>query len=73
VDDILLVLRLSKLLLQQLSRLLLRWLHRLRLLRLNGLLLLVWGTAGCQLLDGKMTSSALTSSTIDVNHLQFRK
>jgi hypothetical protein len=73
MDDILLVLRLSKLLLLLwLSRHLLLQLNRLQLLWLNSLLLLAWGTAGCQLPDGEATSSAIVSGTMDVNHLQFR-
>jgi hypothetical protein len=72
VDDILLVLWLSKLLLLLwLSRLLLLQLNRLQLLWLNRLLL-AWGTVGCQLADGGMTSSALASRTMNVNHLKFR-
>jgi hypothetical protein len=47
-------------------------LDKLRLLRLNKLLLPAWGTTGCQLLDGKTTSSALASGTTNANHLQFR-
>jgi hypothetical protein len=46
-DDILLVLRLSKLLLLWLSVILLLRLHRLHLLWLNRLLLLAQGTVGC--------------------------
>jgi hypothetical protein len=81
MDDILLLLRLSnlllllwlsRLLLLWLSRVLLRWLHRLQQLWLNRLLLLARGTAGCQLLDSEMTSSAHVSGMTDVNHLQFR-
>jgi hypothetical protein len=73
VDDILLVLWLSKLLLMLwLSRLPLLRLNRLQLLRLNSLLQLVQGTTGCQLPDGEMTFGALVSYTMDVNHLQFR-
>jgi hypothetical protein len=73
VDDILRLMRLSKLLLLLwLSRLFLPWLHRLQLLRLNWLPLLARRTAGCQLADGEMTSSALLSDMMDVNHLQFR-
>jgi hypothetical protein len=30
------------------------------------------GTTGCQLLDGEVTSGALTSSMTNVNDLQFR-
>jgi hypothetical protein len=82
VDDILLVLWLSKFHLLRLSRLLLLlWLSRfLLLLWLSGLQLLLWlssllwlarGTSGWQLPDGKMTSSALMSGTTNVNHLQF--
>jgi hypothetical protein len=64
---------LSKLLLLLwLSRLLLLWLNRLQLLRLNRLLLLAWGTAGCQLPDRKVTSGALVSGMMNLNHLQFR-
>jgi hypothetical protein len=70
VDDIPLVLWLSKLLLLLwLNRLLLVWLHRHQLLRLSRLLLLVWGTARCKLPNDEMTSGALTSSMTDVNHL----
>jgi hypothetical protein len=50
---------------------LLLWLNRLQLLRLSRLLLLTRGTTGCQLLDGKATSSVLASGTMNVNHLQF--
>jgi hypothetical protein len=70
VDDIPLVLWLSKLLLLLwLNRLLLVWLHRHQLLRLSRLLLLAWGTARCKLPNDEMTSGALTSSMTDVNHL----
>jgi hypothetical protein len=61
VDDILLLLWLSRLFLLQLNR--------LQLLRLNRLLLLAQGTSGCQLPDGKVTSSALASGMTKVNHL----
>jgi hypothetical protein len=48
MDDILHMLRLSKLLLLLwLSRLLLRWLNRLQLMWLNSLLQLARGTVGC--------------------------
>jgi hypothetical protein len=77
MDDILLLLWLSKLLLLWVNKLFLLWLHkllqlwlhRLQLSRLNMLLLLSRGTMGCQLPDSEMTSSALTSGTMDVNHL----
>jgi hypothetical protein len=80
VDDILLVLWLSKLLcLLWLDRLLLwlnglqlLWLSRLLLLRLKSLLLLARGTTGCQLPNGEMTPGTLMSGTTDVDHLQFR-
>jgi hypothetical protein len=72
MDNILLWLWLSQLLLLRLSRLVLLGLNKLRLLRLNKVLLLVQGTAGCQLPNGKMTSSALVSGTMNVNLLQFR-
>jgi hypothetical protein len=73
VDDILLALLLSKLLLLLwLSKLLLLRLNRLQLLGLSRLLLLAQGTVGCQLPDGEATSKALVSGTTDVNHLQFR-
>jgi hypothetical protein len=65
VDDMLLLLWLSKLL-----RLL--WLSRLLLLWLNRLLLLAWVSVECQLTDGETTSSALMSDTMKVNHLHFR-
>jgi hypothetical protein len=70
VDDIYLMLQLSKLLLLLwLSRLLLLWLSKLQLLWLNNLLLLAWATARCQLPDGDTTSSALMSGMRYVNHL----
>jgi hypothetical protein len=73
MDDILLVLWLSTLLLLLgLSRLILLWFNRLHLLRLSRLLLPAWGTIGDQLPDGEATSGALESGTMDVNHLQFR-
>jgi hypothetical protein len=73
MDDILHMLRLSKLLLLLwLSRLLLRWLNRLQLMWLNSLLQLARDTVGCQLPDGEVTSSTLVNSMMNVNHLQFR-
>jgi hypothetical protein len=64
---------LSKLLLLLwLSSLLLRWLNKLQVLRLSRFLLLVWGTAGCQLPNGEATFDSLTSGMMNVNHLQFR-
>jgi hypothetical protein len=65
VDDILLVICLNNILL-------LLWLSRLLLLRLNRLQVLARGTTTCQLSNSKVTSSALVSSTMNVNHLQFR-
>jgi hypothetical protein len=44
----------------------------LRLLQLHIFLPLAQGTMACQLPNSKMTSSALVSSMMDVNHLQFR-
>jgi hypothetical protein len=70
MDSILLWL--SRLLLLWLNRLLLLWLNRFLLWWLNRLLLLMRGTTGCQLPDGKMISSALASGIVNVNHLQFR-
>jgi O-antigen ligase len=75
MDSILLWL--SSLLLLGLSRLPWLLLNRILQLRLN-MLLLLWhnkllllaqGTAGCQLPNGEMTSSALTIGTMNVNHL----
>jgi hypothetical protein len=70
VDDILLMLWLSRLFLMLwLSRLLMLWLHRLQLMWLNSLLLLSQGTTGCQLSYGEVTFCALVSGMTDVNHL----
>jgi hypothetical protein len=62
----------SEPLLLWLRRLLLLGLDKLRLLLLNRPLLMAWGTTGCQLPDGEMTSSALAGGSTNVNHLQFR-
>jgi hypothetical protein len=60
VDDILLMLWLSKLLfLLWLSRVILLQLNGLQLLWLNSLLLLAQDTVGCQLPDGEATSGVL--------------
>jgi hypothetical protein len=61
VDDVLLLLRL-----------LLLWIGRLLLLQLSRLVLLAQGIVRCHLPDGKTTSSALPSGTMNVNNLQFR-
>jgi hypothetical protein len=72
MDNILLWLWLSQPLLLWLKSLLLLRLDKLGLLCLNRLLLLVQGTVGCQLPNGKTNFSAFASGMTNVNHLQFR-